>query len=100
MADYGDDFLVLTDEDGTEYELEVLATVEYGGHTYKALVPAVSEDPDSEYDEVSILRVAEEDGEELLEAIEDDSELEAVYALLLEMDDSPFELDSGEEGEA
>ena len=96
MADYGDDFLVLTDEDGTEYELEVLATVEYNGAVYKALVPAVSdEDSEEEYDEVSILKVCEVDGEELLEAVEDDDELEAVYALLLEMEDSPFELDDG-----
>ena len=29
MADeYGSDFITITDEDGTEYELEVLSTVE------------------------------------------------------------------------
>ena len=42
MNEYGDDFVVLTDEDGKEYELEILATVEYNGATYKALIPAGS----------------------------------------------------------
>ena len=28
---YGSDFITITDEDGTEYELEVLTTTEYNG---------------------------------------------------------------------
>ena len=34
MSDlYGSDFMTIVDEDGTEYELEVLTTVEYNGNT-------------------------------------------------------------------
>ena len=41
MADeYGSDFLTIVDEDGKEYELEVLSTLEYNGATYLAVVPA------------------------------------------------------------
>ena len=41
MADeYGSDFITITDEDGTEYELEVLTTVEYNGESYLAVIPA------------------------------------------------------------
>ena len=86
---YGDDFISITDEDGKEYELEVLAELEYEGSRYLALVPA-----DEEEDlEVSILKSVEENGEEFLEAIEDDAELEEVYSALMDLiyeeDDAP-----------
>ncbi len=84
MADeYGSDFITIADEDGTEYELEVLSTVEYNGATYLAVVPASGEDEPSEL-EVSILKSTEEDGEPLLCAIEDDEELQAVYDLIMD----------------
>ena len=38
--EFGDDFISITDEDGKEYELEVLAELEYEGSRYLALVPA------------------------------------------------------------
>ncbi len=82
---YGDDFITITDEDGKEYELEVLSTVEYNGSTYLGVCPA-GMDEDEEL-EVSILKVTEEDGEELLEAVNDEEELQAVYALLLSEED-------------
>ncbi len=69
---YGDDFISITDEDGKEYELEVLAELEHNGSRYLALVPAGSGNDDEEEDlEVSILKSVEENGEEFLEAIED-----------------------------
>ena len=87
MADeYGSDFITITDEDGTEYELEVLSTVEYNGETYMAVISAEAEgllNP-----EVSILRSTEEDGEPMLSIIEDEEELNAVYGLTM---DSLFE---------
>ena len=83
MSDlFGDDFITITDEDGKEYELEVLATTEYEGETYLGVCPAGRDE--EETIEVSILHVTEEDGEELLEAVTDEDVLEAVYALLLD----------------
>lgn len=86
MNDYGDDFVTLTDEDGKEYELEVLATVEYGGETYKALIPADASEDDEAPLEVTILKLVEEDGEEFLVTVDDEDEEEAVYELFLEQD--------------
>ena len=40
IDEYGSDFISITDEDGKEYELEVLAELEYEGSKYLALVPA------------------------------------------------------------
>lgn len=83
MEDYGSDFLTIVDEDGTEYELEVLSTLEYNGDTYMAVVPA-GEGQDASELEVSILKSVEEDGEPILCAIEDEAELEAVYDLIMD----------------
>ncbi len=81
--EFGSDFITIVDEDGTEYELEILSTLEYNGTQYLAVVPATDADEDTEL-EVSILKSVEEDGEPILCAIEDDSELEAVYGLIME----------------
>ena len=83
MADnYGSDFLTIVDEDGTEFELEVLSTLEYNGCTYMAVIPATDEEePELE---VSILKSVDEDGESILCAIEDDEELETVYNLIMD----------------
>lgn len=85
MADqYGSDFMTIVDEDGTEFELEVLSTLEYNGATYLAVVPAVDADEDADL-EVSILKsVEEDDGESILCAIEDEQELQTVYELIME----------------
>lgn len=83
MSDeYGSDFITIVDEDGTEYELEILSTLEYNGQTYLAVVPADGEEHESL--EVSILKSVDEDEEPILCAIEDEQELEAVYSLMME----------------
>ena len=83
MSDlYGSDFMTIIDEDGTEYELEILASLEYNGFTYVAVIPADGEEHESL--DVSILKSVEEDGEPILCAIEDDEELEAVYSLIMD----------------
>lgn len=85
MSDeYGSDFITIVDEDGTEFELEVLTTTEYNGATYLAVTPATDEELEDL--EISILKSVEEDrdDEPILCAIEDEAELEAVYNLIME----------------
>ena len=85
MADeYGSDFITIVDEDGTEYELEVLSSIEYNGSTYLAVIPATDSEDASEDMEISILKSVDEDGEPILCAIEDDAELETVYGLIMD----------------
>ena len=92
MSDYyGSDFVTIIDEDGVEYELEILSTLEYNGETYIAVVPADGEEHESL--DVNILKSVDEDGEAILCAIEDDEELEAVYSLMM---DSLYEEDEDE----
>ena len=78
---YGSDFITIVDEDGTEYELEVLTSLEYNGETYMAVIPA-GESADEFELEVSVLKSVEEDGESILCAIEDEQELQTVYDLI------------------
>ena len=81
---YGSDFMTIMDEDGTEYELEVLTTIEYNGFSYLAVIPAGDEQTQFSDLQVSILKSIEEDGEPILCAIEDESELEVVNNLIMD----------------
>jgi len=91
---FGPDFITVTDEDGNDFELELVDTLEYKGVIYHALFPAVEEDEDTgepkdvdaggeEYGLV-ILKAIEEDGEELLSTLDSDEELDTVYQLFME----------------
>ena len=91
---FGPDFITVTDEDGNDFELELVDTLEYQGITYYAMFPAVEEDEatgepkdvdadDEEYGLV-IMKAIEENGEELLSTLDSDEELDAVYELFME----------------
>ena len=92
--EFGPDFITVTDEDGNEFELELVDTLEHEGVTYYALFPAVAEDEetgepvdvdadDEEYGLV-IMKVVLENGEELLSTPDTDEELDAIYQLFME----------------
>ena len=81
---FGSDFMTIVDEDGQEYELEILTQLEYNGFTYLAVIPAGLEDEEAANPEVSILKSVEEDGEPILCAIEDEAELQSVYDLIMD----------------
>ena len=84
MADqFGSDYMTIVDEDGEEFELEILTSMDWNGCTYLAVIPAGMDD-DQESLEVSILKSEEEDGESVLCAIEDQQELETVYELIMQ----------------
>lgn len=92
MEEYGANIISITDEDGVEYELEVLSSVEYQGTEYLALIPADADD-DAEELEVSILKSVMDGGDPVLETVEDEQELETVYDLLMQsmFDDEDFD---------
>ena len=84
MSDtYGSDFITIVDEDGTEFELEVLSTLDYNGSQYLAVIPAGEQAEEFQL-EVSILKSVEENGEDILCAVEDEEELQAVYDLIMD----------------
>lgn len=91
---FGPDFISVTDEDGNEFELELVDTLEHNGVTYYAMFPAVDADEetgepkdvdadDEEYGLV-IMKAIEEKGEELLSTLDSDEELEEIYQLFMD----------------
>ena len=86
--EFGPDFITITDEDGNEFELEHVDTIEYKGQVYMAFFPAdTGEDADQAEEEESgliILKVVQADGEEQLSTLDSDAELEEVYDQFME----------------
>ncbi len=79
---YGNALVTLVDDEGNEKEFEHIDTVEYEGETYLAFIP--TELSLEEEAEVVIMKVVEENGEELLEGIEDDETADAVFQIVME----------------
>jgi len=79
--EYGSDFFTVTDEEGEEYELEHLDTVEHEGNSYLAFLPADMDEDDEDYGLI-IMKQVTADGESWLE-IPPDDELDAVYELFM-----------------
>ena len=73
------EYFTLTDEDGNELEFEVIAQCEKNGEQYFAMIPVEEEESnDSEILEYIILKLAKEDGEEILVTVDDDDELDDI----------------------
>jgi len=91
---FGPDFVTVTDEDGNEFELELVDTLEHKGITYHAFFPAVDADEetgepkdvdadDEEYGLV-IMKTVVENGEEFLSTPDSDEELDEIYQLFMD----------------
>ncbi len=75
---YDPEIFTLTDEDGNELNFALIGSLEDGGTEYKALIP-VDENGEETSDEYVILKLTvDEDGEAILETIEDDDEFERI----------------------
>ena len=77
--DFGSDFITIIDDDGQEFELEVLDSMDYKGETFTALLPANMDEEDPDYGLIILRVVQDENGDELFESIDDDDELQDVY---------------------
>ncbi len=86
--EFGPDFVSIIDEDGNEFELEHVDTIEYNGQIYMAFFPADTDDEDKEDEETEdgliILKVVVVDGEEQLSTLDSEEELEEVYDKFME----------------
>lgn len=79
MSDeYGNDIITVTDDEGNEFVLEHLGTLEYNGETYMAFLPTDIPEDDPDFG-IIILKVIVENGEEILGSVDDEDELQAVY---------------------
>ena len=74
-------YVILTDEEGNEKEFEHIDTLEDNGTVYMAFIAA--ELNLEEEAEVVILKIVEEDGEELLASVDDEEENLRLYNLFM-----------------
>lgn len=72
------DIITLTDEDGKEIDFEIAGEYEKDGQRYFAMIPVDDQDDNSEMTEYVILKLAVEDGEEVLVTVDDDDELDDI----------------------
>ena len=83
--EFGPTFITITDDEGREIVLEFIDALEYNGQLYQAFFPAeVEGEEESEDDGLIILKVIQENGEELLSTPDSDEELDEVYQLFME----------------
>lgn len=96
--EYGNDFVVLIDEEGIEREYEHIDTLEYMDETYVALVP-VPENAEEVLEtegELVILKVIKDEntGEDVLSTIDDDEEYETVGQVFIDRLNDYYEFES------
>lgn len=77
--EYGGDFITIIDDEGQEFELEVLDTMDYNGETYMAFLPADMDENDPDYGIIILRSVLDEKGDEVFESIDDEEQLQDVY---------------------
>jgi len=82
-GDFGNDYVTISDDDGNEFELEHLDTIELSGNFYMAFLPADMDEDDDNFGLI-ILKKTEKDGEEILATIDDDNELSVVFEHFIE----------------
>ena len=81
-----EDIIILVDENGVEQEYEVLDTVEYDGDRYVVLIQEDDE-------EVSILKIESDDGDDLELVTCEDEIIEEVYQIFKENNTENFDFD-------
>ena len=100
-SEYGNDILTLEDDDGVEHTFEVLDSIETAGTRYLALSP-IYDDPQqtlADSGELVILRVVEADGEEFLETIDDEDEMDEIADIFMERLEEDYDVISEDEDE-
>ena len=82
-GDYGNDFVTISDDEGNDFVLEHIDTIEIDDVFYMAFLPTDVDEDDDDYGLI-ILQAVEEDGEEILASVDDDELLEIIYGRFME----------------
>ncbi|MBR3968573.1 MAG: DUF1292 domain-containing protein [Clostridia bacterium] len=93
--EYNPDIVTLSDDEGKEYNFEILDAIETDTARYLALLPQY-DDPQAMLDdsgELVIVKVGEENGEEFFYEIEDDDEYETIADAFVDRLQDLFEID-------
>ena len=96
--EFAPDLMTLVDDEGIEHEFEIADSMEFEGEQYVALIPVYENASDSLEDaaELVILKAVSEDGEEFLEAIEDEELFDKIGAMFMERLQAEYEFEDEE----
>ena len=81
--EFGNDFMTIIDDDGNEFNLELLDTIDYNGETFSAFLPADMDEDDPDYGLILLSVTEDEYGDELFESIDDEEKLEEVHNMFI-----------------
>ena len=97
--EFSADIVTLTDEEGEEHTFELVDTLEKDGISYVALV-SYADDPDELLQDdgnLVIMKVVEEDDEEILEILEDDDEFEVISEMFMDRLSDLYDFEESED---
>ena len=81
--EFGNDFMTIIDDDGNEFNLELLDTIDYNGETFSAFLPADMDEDDPDYGLILLCVTEDVYGDELFESIVDEDKLEEVHNMFI-----------------
>ena len=76
-------YIDITDEEGNSFQLEIVDDIEYQGEIYRVFLPTDISEDDPDYGFI-ILKSRQENGEELLDSVDDEELLSRVYDAFME----------------
>ena len=85
--------ITLTDSDGSDVDFEVLDIVPYKEHEYVVMLPVDDESDSPEAVILELLEAEEDNEEDMLQGVEDEEILNAVFNLFMEKNADEFQFD-------
>ncbi len=80
---FGNDFVTIIDDDGNEFELELLDSLDYNGESFAAFLPTDMDEDDPDYGIIILRIIVDDNGDELFESIDDDDKLQEIYEMFM-----------------
>ena len=85
--------ITLTDSDGSDVDFEVLDIVPYREHEYVVMLPVDDESDSPEAVILELLEAEEDNEEDMLQGVEDEEILNAVFNLFMEKNADEFQFE-------
>lgn len=85
--------ITLTDSDGSDVDFEVLDIVPYNDHEYVVMLPVDDESDSPEAVILELLEAEEDNEEDMLQGVEDEEILNAVFNLFMEKNADGFQFE-------
>lgn len=85
--------ITLTDSDGSDVDFEVLDIIPYKEHEYVVMLPVDDESDSPEAVILELLEAEEDNEEDMLQGVEDEEILNAVFNLFMEKNADDFQFE-------